>query len=199
MVYTPLAQPGEAFDGSMGYPERLTAVIRTNGDPTAILASARRAVSLVSKDVPISYVRTMEQQLDAALVRERLLANMSGGFGLLALCLAFVGLYGVMSYTVARRTREIGIRIALGATSALILGRMLRETLAVSGIGIILGLAATAATTKILSAFLFGLSPRDPTTLGLVTMILTAIAVIAGYVPARRAAGIDPMRTLKAE
>jgi ABC-type antimicrobial peptide transport system permease subunit len=124
---------------------------------------------------------------------------MSGGFGLLALCLAFVGLYGVMSYTVARRTREIGIRIALGATSALILGRMLRETLAVSGIGIILGLAATAATTKILSAFLFGLSPRDPTTLGLVTMILMAIAVIAGYVPARRAAGIDPMRTLKAE
>jgi putative ABC transport system permease protein len=104
-----------------------------------------------------------------------------------------------MSYTVARRAREIGIRIALGATSVLVLAQVLRETVAVSTAGIVVGLAGTLATTKILSAFLFGLSPRDPTTLTLVAALLLSIAVIAWYLPARRAAGIEPITVLKAE
>jgi ABC-type antimicrobial peptide transport system permease subunit len=104
-----------------------------------------------------------------------------------------------MSYAVARRGREIGIRIALGATSAMVLQQVLQESLALSLAGIAAGLAGTLATTKILSVFLFGLSPRDPTTLAVVAMMLIAIATVAGYLPARRAAGIDPMRALKAE
>ncbi len=199
MVYTPLAQPTEAFDGGMGYPGRLTAVIQTSVDPAGIVALARRAVSSVSKDVPITYTRTMEQQLDAALVRERMLASLAGGFAFLALLLAFVGLYGVMSYNVMRRAREICIRVAFGATSAVVLGGVLREALVVCVWGIVIGLAGTLIATQFVSSFLFGLSPRDPGTLGAVAAMLIAIALLAGYLPARRAAATDPMSLLKGE
>ncbi len=196
MVYTPLAQPGEAFDGSMGYPSGLTVVVRSSGDPRSLSASARELVRALTPDATVSYVRTMDQQLDAALVRERLLASLSTGFGLIALALAFVGLYGVMSYRVAQRSREIGIRIALGATSGRVLRQVLRESIVISVAGIGLGLAAALYATKVLSALLFGLSPRDPLTLAGVAALLLAVALIAGYFPARRAARVEPMRAL---
>jgi ABC-type antimicrobial peptide transport system permease subunit len=198
-VYTPLAQPGESFDGSDGLPQRLTAIVRVAGDPRRVIATASRLVREVDRDAVVSYVRTMDQQLDAALVTERLLATLSTGFGLLALLLAAVGLYGVMSYTVVQRTRETGIRMALGATRLSVLARVLRETIVMSVAGVAIGLGATVMVTKSVAALLFELSPNDPMTLGVVAALLIATILVAGLAPARRAARTDPIRALKAE
>jgi ABC-type antimicrobial peptide transport system permease subunit len=147
----------------------------------------------------LTYVRTMEQQLDASIVREQMLARVSGAFSLLAVLLAAVGLYGTMSYGVVRRTREIGLRIALGASHSSTRWRIIGDTMTLAAIGIAIGLAAALGAGQLVSAFLFGLSPRDPTTLAVVAGILLAIAFAAGYFPGRRAAAVDPMRALRAE
>jgi ABC-type antimicrobial peptide transport system permease subunit len=141
----------------------------------------------------------MEQQLDAALKRERLLAHVSGAFAVLALVLAFVGLFGLMSYSVTRRTREIGIRVALGAPRALILRQVLRETAILAGVGISIGLVAAVATTRVVASFMFGITSHDPAVFGSVAGLLTATALLAGYLPARRAAHIEPVRALRSE
>lgn len=162
-------------------------------------AVVRDTVRQTSPDLLASYVRTMEEQLEASLVRERVLAWLSSGFGLLALLLAGVGLYGVMSYGVARRVREIGIRIALGAQRTALLWQVIRETLAVSAVGIVAGLVAALAATRLVSSFLFGLSARDPFTLLATGAVVVVTALVAGYLPARRAASVDPIRALKTE
>lgn len=192
MVYTPLAQ-------SAAPSPRLTAEIVTTDDPRALAASVRDEARALSKDAVVSYVRTMDQQLDAALVQERVLATLSAAFGLLALLLAAVGLYGVMSYTVARRSREIGIRIALGAARSRLLWQVLRETTVLSCIGIAIGLVGALALARVVSTFLFGLTPRDPMTLAGTAAILLVTTIVAGYLPARRAAGVDPMCALRTE
>jgi ABC-type antimicrobial peptide transport system permease subunit len=132
-------------------------------------------------------------------MRERLLARLSTGFGLLALLLAVVGLFGVMSYVVARRERETGIRIALGATSGAMLRRVLREALAVSLLGVAIGIGATVAVSRVVSSFLFDLSPNDPLTLGGVAVVLVSTTLVAALLPARRAAAVDPIRAIRAE
>jgi ABC-type lipoprotein release transport system permease subunit len=192
MAYVPLAQAEEP-------PGLLTAVVRTAQDPRSHEAAVRDTVRHVSPDLVISYVRTLEEQVDASLVRERVLAALSTGFGVLALVLACVGLYGVVSYGVTRRAREIGIRIALGAQRAALQWQVIRETLTVSAAGIIIGLIAALVTTNLVSAFLFGLSPRDPFTLVASVLVLLATSLVAAYLPARRAAAIDPIRVLKTE
>ena len=154
-VYTPLRrQPASTIDGDDDVLDRVTAEVRATGDMDALSTSVRAEVRALSRDATVAYIRTMQQQVDAALVRERLLARLSSGFGFLALLLSFVGLYGVMSYRVARRVREIGIRVVLGATRAMVSRRVLRETLTVATTGIVLGLAAAFATTKVVAAFL---------------------------------------------
>jgi predicted permease len=198
-VYTPLAQLGEAFDGGDPVPMQLTAVLRTAGDPRSLARLVPGLVRQVNRDAVVEYVRTMDQQLDAALVSERLLASLSSGFGLLALLLAAVGLYGVMSYGVARRAREIGIRMALGATRGIVLRRVLRESMLLAAAGVGIGLGAALLTTRVVAAFLFGLSPGDPATLATVAALLIATTLLAGLLPARRAARVDPMRVLHAE
>jgi ABC-type antimicrobial peptide transport system permease subunit len=141
----------------------------------------------------------LEQQVDASLGQERVLAALSSGFALLALLLASVGLFGMMSYNVARRTREIGIRMALGARRSMVLRRILQETVTVSVAGILIGLAGALATTRLVAAFLFELSPRDPSTLLATAVVLMATTMAAGWLPARRAAAVDPMRALRNE
>jgi len=147
----------------------------------------------------VSYVRTMDQQLDAALVRERLLAVLSSGISALALLLACVGLYGTLSYTVLRRSREIGIRMALGAARMTVLGQILRQSLIMAACGVVAGCAAALWASRALSAFLFELSPRDPVTLAGAVACLLVTAAAAALVPARRAASVDPARVLRTE
>jgi predicted permease len=192
MAYVPLAQAEEP-------PGLLTAVVRTAQDPRSLEAAVRDSVRRVSPDLVVSYVRTLEEQVDASLVRERVLAALSTGFGVLALVLACVGLYGVISYGVARRAREIGIRIALGAQRAALQWQIIRETLTVSAAGVLIGLIAALVTTNLASAFLFGLSPHDPVTLAASVLVQLAAGLVAGAVPARRAASVDPIQVLKNE
>jgi predicted permease len=191
IVYTPMAQ--ETAQSWMNF------AIRTAQEPAALSSAAVAAARAASKDVVIRYVRTMDQQVNASLMRERLLASFSGGFAALALILAAVGLYGVMSYNVTRRSREIGIRMALGARRGTVLAQVLRQTVVVSVIGIVIGVAAVLLTTKYMTTLLFGLSERDPATLMTVSVVLLVTASVAGFFPARRAATIDPVRAIKTE
>jgi predicted permease len=199
MAYVPLAQLPVGMDGRGGVPSQLTAIVRVNGDPRGLASLIRGEATAVDRASMVSYMRTMHEQLDVALVRERLLAGLSTGFALLALILASVGLYGVVSYGVARRMREIGIRMAVGARGVVVLAQILRETLVVAIVGIAAGVAATLYGAKVLSSFLFGLSANDPGTLIAVAAVLLATALAAGYLPARRAARVDPIRVLRAD
>ena len=196
MIYTPITQLAEPL-------QRVTAEIRTGDDPRALMAlaaSVRDEARALSRDAVVSYVRTMDEQLDAALIQERVLATLSTAFGALALALSAVGLYGVMAYTVARRSREIGIKLALGAARSSVLWHVLRDTIVVSATGIAIGLVRGGrAGRKRLPAFLFGLAPRDPATLGASAAVLLAVTLVAGYLPARKAAGVDPIRALRTE
>ena len=137
--------------------------------------------------------------MNASLVRERLLASLSGSFAALALVLTAVGLYGVMSYNVSRRGREIGIRMALGARRGTVLWQMLRQSLVVSAAGILAGIAGVVLTTRYLTTLLFGLSERDPITLTMVVLILLSTAMAASFFPARRASTMDPVQAIKTE
>lgn len=141
----------------------------------------------------------MRQQLDVALIRERLLASLSTAFAILALILAATGLYGVMSYNVARRTRDIGIRMALGATRVTMIRHILWQVLILSFVGIVVGIGLTLASTRVVGSFLYGLAPNDPLTITAVTATLLLTILLAGYLPARRAAGLDPVQALKVE
>jgi ABC-type antimicrobial peptide transport system permease subunit len=141
----------------------------------------------------------MREQVDASIVPERLVARLSLVFGLLALALAAVGLYGVVSYVTAQRTGEIGIRMALGAGRAEVRRLVLRDTLKLVAIGVIIGLPASVAAARVLSSQLYEVGPNDPVTIALSLTTLSLTALIAGYMPARRAARVDPLAALRAE
>ena len=178
---------------------RMNFEVRSTGDPTETVASLRQTVQAIDGNLPLFDVRTQVEQINRALAAERLFATLSTGFGLLALLLACIGLYGIISYGVARRTQEIGIRMALGAQSGNVLWLVLKESLLLVLTGVVLGVPAALATTKLISSMLFGLTPTDPVTIAIAIMMMLAIAIFAGYLPARRAARVDPGVALRYE
>jgi predicted permease len=173
--------------------------VRTQRDPERAFASVRAVVHDLEPNLPITGMKTLERQLDESLVTERLVATLSSVFGALATLLAIIGLYGVMAYMVTRRSREIGIRMALGALAGNVVWLVMREVLVLVGIGIAVGLPAAFAVTRLASSQLYGVSANDPLAMATATALLAAVALLAGYIPASRAAAYDPVRVLRYE
>jgi putative ABC transport system permease protein len=173
--------------------------LRTKADPASVTASARNAIYSLDPDLPIAKVATLERLLDASMTQSRFTMLLLGAFGILALVLASVGIYGVISYAVAQRTREFGIRMALGAQPRNLFGMILGQGIRIAGLGIFLGLVAAAAVTRVMASLLFGVRPTDPLTFVTVSMLLIGVALAACYVPARRAMRVDPMVALRHE
>src|SRR2546423_5570311 len=161
--------------------------IRFSGDPAAAISAVRATVTQVDANLPISDPRTMAQEIERSIVDQRLIAQLSGFFALLALFLACIGIYGVTSYTVTRQTREIGIRVALGAQRKQVLSLILRQTLVVLAGGLIVGVPAVLATQRLISTQLYGLPPIDPVSISVSSGLLIGAAIVAGYLPARQA------------
>jgi len=178
----------------------MTVYVRTAGlGAAAIPEQLRQAVRRADAAMPVFELQSMEQTVDEALFNERMLALLSGSFGLLATVLAAIGLYGVMSYTVSRRTREIGIRIALGAERVTVVWLVLREVAFLTIVGIALGVPSALGLSRLVRSQLFGIEPTDPLTMAIAATTLTLVGLLAGYLPARRAAGVQPVLALKYE
>lgn len=175
------------------------AVVRTTGDPTTLAAAIRGAIWRVDRDQPVWRVRPMDRVLDEARGGPRLIVSLMAAFALLSLVLAAVGVYGVMSYMVARRTQEVGIRIALGAGRGQVLGLVLRQGMRSVVVALVIGLAVSAVSSRLLASQLFGISTIDPLTFTIVPALLAVVGLAACYVPARRASRVDPIVALRAE
>jgi predicted permease len=191
MVYVPVSQTVA--------PAGVTFEVRTAGNAAAAAPSVFHAVARVERRLSLSGVRTLNDQMDDSLLQERLIASLAGLFGILAVLLASVGLYGVMAYTVSRKTNEIGIRMALGSGRIQIAGLVLREALLMVLAGLVLGTPAAMATAHLMRSQLYGLGPYDPMTMLFAVGVMTAVGVLACYPPAARAMRIDPMAALRYE
>jgi predicted permease len=191
MIYEPAYRdPGSSAAGG-------TLAVRTTGDPGRIAAAIRQAVQHIDGAVTVIEARTMEDNLNRELVQERFVATLGGFFGLIALLLAAMGLYGVMSQAVTRRTREIGIRMALGAGAPAVLWMVLRDAIFMVLAGAALGIPAVLILTRYTESMLFGVKAQDPATLAMAALLLLAITMIAGLLPARRATMVHPMTALR--
>ncbi len=191
-VYVPYTQ----------YPDYLGAMyfeVRRAGDPRNWLASVGDVVRSLDKQVPIFDAKTQTQEIDEAVFQERIFAQLTSLFGVLAVLLACLGLYGLMSYSVARKRNEIGIRMALGARRAGILRGVLIEALGLVLLGLVVGVPVALGAARLISSQLYGLKPNDALTLALATLLLAAVALLAGYIPARRATKVDPVVALRYE
>jgi predicted permease len=183
----------------MGFVLGMVAYVRTARDPEQTFTAVRRTVNGLDANLPVFGMKTLEQQMDESLITERLVASLSSAFGLLATILASVGLYGVMAYMVAQRTREIGVRMALGAARNDVIWLVMREVLLLAGIGIGVGLPAAYGLSRLVKSQLYGIAPNDVFTMVLATIGIAAVALLSGYMPAYRATRIDPMRALRWE
>ena len=175
------------------------AYVRTASQPEQTFLSIRRVVNNLDPNLPIFQMKTLETQVEHSLITERLVATLSSGFGILATLLAAIGLYGVMAYIVAQRTREIGVRIALGASGRDVMMLVMRDVFLLTGIGIAIGLPAAWALTRMVQSQLYGIHPNDAVTVAGATAGIAVVALLAGYLPAWRATRVDPMRALRWE
>jgi predicted permease len=173
--------------------------LQTVGDPAKVTEETRGALAEIDPNLPVLQVMTISEQIDHRLYNEMLISQLSSFFSVLALLLVCIGLYGVMTYSVLRRTNEIGIRLALGARTGRVLWMILKESLLLLAIGVALGVPATLAITHAIQAVFFGLSPYDPITLAGAILVIAAVTLLAAYFPARRAAKVDPMVALRYE
>ncbi len=180
-------------------PSSINMYVRTTADPATVFNAARRTVRDLDASIPVYNLRTLERQIDRSLVIERFVATLSTAFGVLATLLAVVGLYGVMAFTVARRTREIGVRMALGAVQGDVVWLVMREVIVLVGCGMVLGLAAAWGLGRLVGAQLYGVTPNDPVTIASAVGILAAVSLAAGYIPALRATRVNPVRALRYE
>jgi hypothetical protein len=196
-AYFPVQQVPDKFmsDAVAG----LTLMLRTSPEPLSLVPSLRAQVAGPTRDQPIFAVRTMEQIIEQSLAERRFTMLLLLVFAASALLLAAVGIYGVMSYAVTRRTHELGIRATLGATRAGIVLLVLRQGMKLAAIGLAVGLAAAAGLTRLMAGMLYGVRPADPATLAAVALLLGAIALLACYIPARRATNVDPVVALRCE
>lgn len=193
VVYVPFGQSSYVEIGEMFYE------LRTVGNPLGYVNAVREIVRRADQRVPVSNVATESAAIDRSMNQEITFARLCTAFGVLALAIACVGLYGTVAYNVARRTNEWGIRMALGAHCTSIVWMVLRGTLMVAGIGLAISVPAVLATSKFVEAFLFATKPNDPVALLVAVAVLVSAAVVAGYMPARKASRIDPMQALRHE
>jgi macrolide transport system ATP-binding/permease protein len=177
----------------------MTFELRTQSQPASLGESIRRTVQELDPKVQVLRLQTMNDVVDESLIQERFVAQLASFFGLFALLLATMGLYGLMSYAVTRRTKEIGIRIALGARVPDLIRMVFRESMSMVVIGMIIGLCAALGCTHFVSSFLYVLSPTDPITISLAVLVMLCVASLASYLPARRASQMNPTIALRVE
>jgi ABC-type antimicrobial peptide transport system permease subunit len=193
VVYIPFNQ------GSYYPVDDMTFALRTSGDPLRYVNTVREIVHQADSRVPVTNVKTQAAQIDQTMNQEIIFARLCTGFAILALVIACIGLYGTTAYTVARRTGEIGIRMALGAQRGVVVWMVLRQVLVLAAVGLAISVPTALGTSKFIESFLFGVKPNDPVALTLAVAILLSAALLAGYVPARKASRIDPMTALRHE
>jgi putative ABC transport system permease protein len=191
-LYVPMRQPLDqnAF---------MTLGVRTSGDPRQVLSDVQKRLGGVGPDIQVVRTNTLAQQRDESLLQERLISTLASAFGFLGLALCAVGLYGVLAYSVARRTSEIGIRIALGALPDQVVRSVLRQTLILVAVGLAMGIPASLFLAKLVESLFFGVTPTDVPTQVYAASALAVVAFAASYLPARRAGRIDPMVALRYE
>ena len=199
-IYVPYLQQTPRWMGA-GYGMRagMYFVLRTSGNPLSLATTVRQATAEVDSSRPVAEVRTVEEYLDRQVQYVQLYVLLLGIFGAIAAGLAAIGIYGVISYSVERRSKEFGLRMALGAQPRDVLSLVMKQGAGLALVGVVVGLAAAFALTRLMSSLLFGVTPTDPATFAIVTLILTVVALAASYIPARRATKVDPIQTLRYE
>jgi macrolide transport system ATP-binding/permease protein len=188
-----------AYDQGYPEPDRMVFELRTAGDPLMYANAVREIVHRADSRVPVYDLQTQTADIDESINQELVFARPCTGIAILGLTIACVGLYGTVAYNVARRTGEIGIRMALGAQRGAVVRMIMRQVVVLATIGLAIGIPAALGASKLVESFLFGMKPNDPRAIALAVAILLGAALLAGYVPARRAARIDPMTALRHE
>jgi predicted permease len=175
----------------------ITVHLRTTGDPSGLAPALRTIISEIDPHTPVSNIRTVEDEIGRSLLRERLVATITTLFGGLALTLAVIGLYGVLSYGVAQRTRELGIRMAVGATAGMIRWLVLREATWMLVVGVVIGVGLTWSLGRVVNSLLFGITATDPASTAAAIIVLVTAGALGAWIPARRASKVDPIRALR--